>query len=112
MTVKIEVDMKEDLRNLIKNNEKLEVIEPFITQIKTKLDNAKLILENDPSIVNNNNNNSTTKLIYSGNNLANIKELSKGFGSFQGDRKEMGESTNPQQQGVRNDIDQIRLNLQ
>ncbi|HEX6645866.1 MAG TPA: FTR1 family protein [Nitrososphaeraceae archaeon] len=112
LMVDIEIDMREDLRNLIKNNEKLEVIEPFITQIKTKLDNAKLILENDPSIVNNNNNNSTTKLIYSGNNLANIEELSKGFGSFQGDRKEMGESTNPQQQGVRNDIDQIRLNLQ
>ena len=50
MMVDIEVDMREDLRNLIKNKEKLEVIEPFITQIKTKLDNAKLILENDPSI--------------------------------------------------------------
>ncbi|MDW3611317.1 MAG: FTR1 family iron permease [Nitrososphaeraceae archaeon] len=113
MMVDIEVDMREDLRKLIKNKEKLEVIEPFITQIKTKLDNAKLILENDPSIVNNNNNNSiSAEVISSGNNLANIEELSKGFGSFQGDRKEMGESTDPQKQGVRNDIDQIRLNLQ
>ena len=113
MMVDIEVDMREDLRKLIKNKEKLEVIEPFITQIKTKLDNAKLILENDPSIVNNNNNNSiSAELISSGNNLANIEGLSKGFGSFQGDLKEMGESTDPQKQGVRNDIDQIRLNLQ
>jgi high-affinity iron transporter len=113
MMVDIEVDMREDLRKLIKNKEKLEVIEPFITQIKTKLDNAKLILENDPSIVNNNNNNSiSAELISSGNNLANIEGLSNGFGSFQGDRKEMGESTDPQKQGVRNDIDQIRLNLQ
>jgi high-affinity iron transporter len=116
MMVDIEVDMREDLRKLIKNKEKLEVIQPFITQIKTKLDNAKLILENDPSIVNNNNNNnnsiSTAEVISSGNNLANIEELSKGFGSFQGDRKEMGQSTNPQKQDVRNDIDQIRLNLQ
>ena len=114
LMVDIEIDMREDLRNLIKNNEKLEVIEPFITQIKTKLDNAKLILENDPSIVDNSNNNSTsTKINFlGGNNLANIEELSKGFGSFQGDRKEMGESTDPQKQGVRNDIDQIRLNLQ
>ena len=113
LMVDIEIDMREDLRKLIKNNEKLEVIEPFITQIKTKLDNAKLILENDSSIVNNNNNNNnTTELISSRNNLANIEELSKGFGSFQGDRREMGESTNPQKQGVRNDIDQIRLNLQ
>src|ERR671913_620655 len=115
MMVDIEIDMREDLRKLIKNKEKLEVIEPFITQIKTKLDNAKLILEKDPSIVNNNNNNNNSisaELISSENNLANIEELSKGFGSFQGDRKEMGESTDPQKQGVRNDIDQIRLNLQ
>jgi high-affinity iron transporter len=114
MMVDIEVDMREDLRKLIKNKEKLEVIEPFITQIKTKLDNAKLILENDPSIiVNNNNNNSiSAEVISSGNNLANIEELGKGFGSFQGDRKEIGQSTNPQKQDVRNDIDQIRLNLQ
>jgi len=113
LMVDIEIDMREELRNLIKNNEKLEVIEPFITQIKTKLDNAKLILENDPSLVNSNNNsNSTEELISPGNNLANIEELSKGFGSFQGDLKEMGESTDPQKQDVRNDIDQIRLNLQ
>jgi high-affinity iron transporter len=60
LMVDIEIDMREELRKLIKNNEKLEVIEPFITQIKTKLDNAKLILENDPSLVNSNNNNSTS----------------------------------------------------
>jgi high-affinity iron transporter len=113
MMTDIEVDMREDLRKLIKNKEKLEVIGPFITQIKTKLDDAKLILENDPSIVNNNNNNSiSSEVISSGSNLANIEELSKGFGSFQGDRKDMGQSTNPQKQDVRNDIDQIRLNLQ
>ena len=113
LMVDIEIDMREDLRKLIKNNEGIEVIAPFITQIITKLDNAKLILENDPSIVTNNNSNSiSAELIPSGNNLANIEELSKGFGSFQGDRIEIGQSTNTQKQGVRNDIDQIRLNLQ
>src|SRR5918995_1878787 len=115
LMVEIEIDMREELRKLIKNNENLKVIEPFVTQIKTKLDNAKLILENDQSlIVNSNNNNSnSTELISPGrNNLANIEELSKGFGSFQGDLKEMGESSDPQKQGVRNDIDQIRLKLQ
>ena len=114
LMVDIEMDMREDLRKLIKNNEELEVIESFITQIITKLDNAKLILENDPSIVTNNNKNNSisAELISSGNNLANIEELSKGFGSFQGDRIQIGQSTNTQKQGVRNDIDQIRLNLQ
>jgi high-affinity iron transporter len=110
LMVDIEIDMREELRKLIKSNEELEVIEPFITQIKTKLDNAKSILENDPSLVNTN---STEELISPGNNnLANIEELGKGFGSFQGELKEMGESTDPQKQGVRNDIDQIRISLQ
>ena len=116
LMVDIEIDMREELRKLIKNNEKLEVIEPFVTQIKTKLDNARLVLEKDQSLIvnsNNNNSNSTEELISpGGNNLANIEELSKGFGSFQGDLKEMGESSDPQKQGVRNDIDQIRLKLQ
>ncbi|MGE3860056.1 MAG: FTR1 family protein, partial [Nitrososphaeraceae archaeon] len=107
----IEINMREELRNLIKNNEKLEVIEPFVNQIKTKLDQAKIVLQNDPSISNINNNNSLPS-ISAGNNLANIEELSQGFGSFQGEIKEMGESSDPQKQGVRNDIDQIRLNLQ
>src|SRR5918995_674870 len=43
MMVDIEVDMREDLRKLIKNKEKLEVIEPFITQIKTRLDLQKVL---------------------------------------------------------------------
>ena len=107
----IEINMREELRNLIKNNEKLEVIEPFVNQIKTQLDQAKIVLQNDPSISNINNNNSLPS-ISAGNNLANIEELSQGFGSFQGEIKEMGESSDPQKQGVRNDIDQIRLNLQ
>ncbi|HEX7818306.1 MAG TPA: FTR1 family protein, partial [Nitrososphaeraceae archaeon] len=111
LMVDIEIDMREELRKHIKNNENLDVIEPFINQIKTKLDKAKLLLQNDPSITKSNNNNSNGS-IFSENNLANIKELSKGFGSFQGERKEMGESSDPQKQGVRNDIDQIRLNLQ
>ncbi|HEX5186139.1 MAG TPA: FTR1 family protein, partial [Nitrososphaeraceae archaeon] len=111
LMVDIEIDMREELRKHIKNNENLEVIEPFINQIKTKLDQAKLLLQNDHSITKSNNNNSNGSIL-SENNLANIEELSKGFGSFQGERKEMGESSDPQKQGVRNDIDQIRLNLQ
>jgi len=111
LMVDIEIDMREELRKHIKNNENLEVIEPFINQIKTKLDQAKLLLQSDPSIIKNNNNNSNGSIL-SENDLANIKELSKGFGSFQGEHKEMGESSDPQKQGVRNDIDQIRLNLQ
>jgi len=111
LMVDIELDMRENLRKLIKGNEKLKVIEPFVTQIKAKLNNAKQTLENDLTIVNDSNSNSN-KLISKEHNLADIEELSKGFGSFQGEQKQMGESTDPQKQDVRNEIDQIRINLQ
>ena len=52
LMVDIELAMRENLRKLIKNNEKIEVIEPFVSQIKAKLDNAKLTLENDQSLAN------------------------------------------------------------
>ena len=55
LMVDIELAMRENLRKLIKNNEKIEVIEPFVSQIKSKLDNAKLTLENDQSLANESN---------------------------------------------------------
>jgi high-affinity iron transporter len=110
--VDIELAMRENLRKLIKNNEKIEVIEPFVSQIKAKLDNAKLILENDQSLANESNDSSNNIHSKEYSNLADVEELSKGFGSFQGEQKQMGESTDPQKQGVRDDIDRIRLNLQ
>ncbi len=112
LMVDIELAMRENLRKLIKNNEKIEVIEPFVSQIKSKLDNAKLTLENDQSLANESNDGSNNMLSKEYSNLVDIEELSKGFGSFQGEQKQMGESTDPQKQGVRDDIDRIRLNLQ
>ena len=112
LMVDIELAMRENLRKLIKDNEKIEVIEPFVSQIKSKLDNAKLTLENDQSLANESNDGSNNMLSKEYNNLVDIEELSKGFGSFQGEQKQMGESTDPQKQGVRDDIDRIRLNLQ
>ena len=112
LMVDIELAMRENLRKLIKNNEKIEVIEPFVSQIKAKLDNAKLTLENDQSLANESNDGSNNIPSKEYSNLADVEELSKGFGSFQGEQKQMGESTDPQKQGVRDDIDRIRLNLQ
>jgi high-affinity iron transporter len=43
--------------------------------------------------------------------LANIDALQQGFGVYTGERKEMGQANDSQKQGVRNDIDLIRLKL-
>ena len=107
--VDIEIKMREELRDLIKNKESIATIEAFIINIFDQLNIAKELLIDDPSISSNNQNTTTS---FARNNLVDIDELSKGFGSYQGDRKEIGESTDPTKQGVRNDIDQIRLGIQ
>src|SRR5438093_282262 len=45
------------------------------------------------------------------NNLSDIKELSKGFGTYSGIKKGLGESTDSEKMGVRTDIDNIRIKL-
>ncbi|MGD1836429.1 MAG: FTR1 family protein [Nitrososphaeraceae archaeon] len=108
LMVDIEMKMREDLRELIKNQESISVIESFVNQILNKLDEAKQILITDPSITSSPQNTGTVNIE---NNFVDIDELSKGFGAYQGERKEMGESTDPAKQGVRNDIDKIRLGI-
>lgn len=116
LMVEIELNMREELRQYLKNNESSEKIELFVNQILGKLDRAKNILLNDSSIAlastgtnGSNTANSNQTLIGS---LADIEKLSEGFGGFQGERKEMGEAAGSQKENVRGNIDLIRVGLQ
>ena len=109
LMVDIEIKMREELRNLIKNQESLSVIKSFVTQILDKLEEAKQLLINDPSVSSTVQDTGTSN---TANNFADIDELSKGFGTYQGERREMGDSSDPMKEGVRNDIDKIRLGIQ
>jgi len=111
LMVDIELSLRENLRELIKGKESPHNIELFVTSVMNKIDKAELLLQNDNSISSSNNGmlnsqNNGTK------NLADIDLLKKGFGTFQGERKVIGDSDASTQQGVRNDIDQIRINLE
>ncbi|MDR4511281.1 MAG: FTR1 family protein [Nitrososphaeraceae archaeon] len=110
LMVDIELSLRENLRELIKGNESPQNIELFVTNVMDKIDKAELLLQNDKSISSNN------RMLNSKNNeaknLADIDLLKKGFGTFQGERKVIGDSDASTQQGVRSDIDQIRINLE
>lgn len=115
LMLEIELNMREELRQMIKDNASSERIESFVYKILQKLEEAENVLLNDPSIttvaanteIANDYNDNQQR-----NNLADINELSKGFGTFQGEKKNMGEASEKEKEGVRGDIDQIRLSLQ
>lgn len=97
----IEVEMREELRKMIKAGAPADEIEAFVNGIYEKLDRAEELLANDP-------------LLASGtapSGFADIEGLKAGFGTYQGERKERGETEDDAKAAVRRDIDQIRLKL-
>ncbi len=106
----IEVEMREELRQIINENRPSQEINAFVTAISSKLDEAEELLRSDPSFLSSSSsddNNATA----SGSMLANIEGLREGFGSYTGEKQQMGEADDPAKQSVRNNIDQIRLKL-
>jgi high-affinity iron transporter len=102
----IEVDMRENLRTMINANKTSEEISLFIDKsILQKLDMVEPLLKNQPG------NSALPSTVNIPKTLANIDALHQGFGVYTGERKEMGQADDTQKQGVRNDIDQIRLKL-
>ena len=109
----LEIMMREQLRESLKKGQQSEAI-VLLNNITTNLSTAANLL--NISYVNLETNN---KLGYSIplkgntqlNNLSDIKELSKGFGSYSGIKKGFGESSDSEKTGVRLDIDNIRIKL-
>jgi high-affinity iron transporter len=99
----IEIEMREDLRAMIKARESPAKIEEFVNSIFVKLDESEELLKNDPSFSQN------TGTSAAG--FADIEGLAAGFGTYTGERREMGEAEGRAKAAVRNDIDQIRLKL-
>jgi high-affinity iron transporter len=100
----IELEMREELRGLIKAKEPFQSIDTFVNGILVKLDKAEQLLKNDPSF-NQGSSNTSTAL------FADIEGLKAGFGAYAGDRKNIGDAQDPAKAAVRNDIDTIRMKL-
>lgn len=98
----IEIEMREELREMIRSEEPPAAIEEHINGILTKLDQAEELLANDPSF-------SQGSSAPAG--FADVEGLAAGFGTYTGERREMGEAEDPAKAAVRGDIDQIRIKL-
>jgi high-affinity iron transporter len=110
LMVQIEIELREKLRQMIKERESSENLESFINGILEKIGKAEELLKNDPTFnqIEENANTSATSGITA---FADIQSLSKGFGKYTGERKEMGETQGSAKEAVRNNIDQIRKKL-
>ena len=109
----IEKMMREELRELIKNKQQPQII-VLVNNISNSLSQAANLL--NINYENINVNDSSTQSVppiknVQLNNLSNIKELSKGFGTYNGIRKGFGESSDSDKTDVRTDIDNIRIKL-
>jgi high-affinity iron transporter len=103
LMVEIEVEMREELRAMIKAQESPEDIEAYVNSILPKLDQAEELLANDTSFSQDAGGAQT--------GFADIEGLASGFGTYTGERREMGEAEDPAKAIVRSNIDRIRLQL-
>ncbi|MDQ4012913.1 MAG: FTR1 family protein, partial [Thermoproteota archaeon] len=104
----IEIDMREELRDMLKEEQHIAGIENFVDGILVKLSTAEQLLNRDASIAGQN---QTTTTGQSRPGFADIEGLSQGFGTYTGERRQMGEAEDPAKTAVRSDIDQIRIKL-
>ena len=109
----LELMMREQLRELLKNSQQSEAI-VLLNNITTNLSKAADLLD-----INYENLETSDTAGYSVplrentqlNNLSDITELSKGFGTYSGIKKGFGDSKDSEKTGVRIDIDSIRIKL-
>ena len=109
----LELMMREELRELIKNKQQSETI-VLLTSITNNLTKAANLLNlNFENLNVNEDTDSSVPIMVNTqlNNLSDIKELSKGFGTYSGIKKGFGQSTDSEKTGVRTDIDNIRIKL-
>src|ERR671918_96168 len=104
----IEIDMREELRDMLKEEQPIAAIENFVDGILVKLSTAEQLLNSDASIAIQN---QTITTGQSRPGFADIEGLSQGFGTYTGERRQMGEADDPAKTAVRSDIDQIRIKL-
>jgi high-affinity iron transporter len=105
LMLSIEVEMREELRSMIQARESPQSINAFVEGILVKLDQAEELLRNDPSFNQGSSPSSSSAL------FGDIEGLQAGFGTYAGERRDIGEAEDPAKAAVRSDIDTIRMQL-
>lgn len=113
LMLNIEIMMREELRELLKNEQQAQA-NVLLTNITSNLLHAASLLNVDYG---NLDINDTSEFAVPAvensqiSNISDIQELSKGFGTYSGIEKGFGESTESDRMGVRTDIDDIRIKI-
>lgn len=113
LMLNIEIMMREELRELLKNEQQAQA-NVLLTNITSNLLHAASLLNVDYE---NLDINDTSEFAVPAvensqiSNISDIQELSKGFGTYSGIEKGFGESTESDRMGVRTDIDDIRIKI-
>ena len=110
----IEEDMREELRKRIELRESVSSIEAFVNSIFIKLDRAEDLLKNDISSSNQgsaSSSSATSSSVVSSGRFADIEGLKAGFGTYTGERRNIGEAEDRAKIAVKSNIDAIRAQL-
>ena len=113
LMLNIEIMMREELRELLKDEQQAQAT-VLLSNITTNLLRAASLLNVDYENLDINDTSEFATITAKNtqlNNLSDIQELSKGFGTYTGIMKEFGESTESERTGVRTDIDDIRMKI-
>ena len=113
LVLNIEIMMREELRELLKNEQQNKVT-VLLSNITTNLMRSASLLNVDYE--NLDIGDTSEFVVVTARNtqldhLSDIQELSKGLGTYSGIRKGSGDSTESEKTGVRTDIDDIRIKI-
>jgi high-affinity iron transporter len=111
LMAEIEIDLRENLRDLINQQYPLTEIENLVSKIKNNLEISMNLLVSENNIPSTNTINSTISSSSFVPNVANIDSLKQGFGIYTGERRNMGDTSDTFKDQVRSDIDNIRIKL-
>jgi high-affinity iron transporter len=104
LMVEIELQMREELRSMIKSHQPVEEIEDLVVRILANIETAEKILANQTE-------NTSQSSMPAEATFANIEGLKAGFGTYSGPSNNMGEADEIQKSNVRDDVDSIRQSL-
>ena len=113
LMLNLEIMMREELRELLKNEQQSQAI-VLLANITNNLSEAASLLNVNYENLSLNDTSEYSSPMAGNtqlNNLSDITDLSKGFGTYSGEKRGFGESTEPERMGVRTDIDDIRIKL-
>ncbi|MDW3653920.1 MAG: FTR1 family protein [Nitrososphaeraceae archaeon] len=113
LMLNLEIMMREELRELLKNEQQSQAI-VLLANITNNLSRAASLLNVNYENLSLNDTSEYSSPMAGNtqlNNLSDITDLSKGFGTYSGEKRGFGESTEPERMEVRTDIDDIRIKL-